>query len=262
MGKRILTTIVGLPILFYILTKGSHLLTLSLMTVSIIGLHEFYHCARQGGFNPVAWTGYSGTGILYIGFFLVNGGTAQQIAIPMTLVILLVVWVIHHKTVQMQDTLITWFGFIYVAVLLYQMLLIEELLMPHALWLVFIISWGCDSGAYLTGYAMGRRKLCPSISPKKTVEGAVGGIVGSMLGCLIFSKLLMPDHLPAFLLLGCLGAIVSQFGDLSASLIKRTVGIKDFGRLFPGHGGILDRFDSILLTAPFVYLFLKILILR
>ena len=261
MGKRILTTVVGLPILFFVLHKGSHLLMFALLAVSITGLYEFYQCTRQGDYVPIEWVTYTATAILYLSYLFFSAETAQQMTVLLLMVVLMMIWVVHHKTIRMQDVLITFFGFMYVTVLLFQMILIEQFTIPHGWWLVFIISWGCDSGAYLIGFAFGRRKLCPSISPKKTVEGAVGGIAGSMLGCFIFSQLFLPHQLSAFLLMGCLGAVVSQFGDLSASLIKRTMGIKDFGRLFPGHGGILDRFDSILLTAPFVYLYLKMWIM-
>ena len=116
--------------------------------------------------------------------------------------------------------------------------------------LVFIVSWACDTGAYFVGMLFGKHKLIPEISPKKTVEGAVGGVVIATLAYLLFGFVLdsfIPDLKVNYLFLGIAGvllSIASQLGDLVASLIKREYGVKDYGNLFPGHGGILDRFDS------------------
>ena len=134
-------------------------------------------------------------------------------------------------------------------------------------WLVILIAFGSDSFAYFTGVTLGRHKLAPILSPKKTIEGAIGGILGSMLICLGYGLFLewrgyftLPAMAYASLaLLGILGSLFSQIGDLVGSAIKRETGIKDFGRLIPGHGGILDRLDSILFVAPFVYYFMLLL---
>ena len=123
--------------------------------------------------------------------------------------------------------------------------------------LPFVLSFSCDSGAYLAGRSFGRHKLAPVVSPHKTVEGAVGGLLGNVLGGLVFAFLLRrfsgggPDYFHiAVLSLVC--GVVSQLGDLSFSLIKRQYGIKDYGRIFLAHGGVLDRFDSVLFVAPIV----------
>lgn len=123
----------------------------------------------------------------------------------------------------------------------------------HPAWLVFLTAYGSDMFAYFTGVLIGRHKLCPKISPKKTVEGGIGGILGSTLFCAAFGYFALPEHLWVCIVIGVLGGAVSQLGDLAASVIKRQLGIKDYGKLIPGHGGILDRFDSVLFTAPLVY---------
>ncbi len=127
------------------------------------------------------------------------------------------------------------------------------------IWLVFISALGSDTFAYFSGYLFGKHKLCPDISPKKTKEGAVGGILGSMLlsGLFVY-YLINPDWLIHGLVLGFLGSIAGQMGDLVASMFKRRLGIKDYGNLIPGHGGVLDRIDSILFTAPVVYWYIHI----
>mgnify|MGYP001055800379 CR=1 FL=1 len=257
MAKRILTTILGLPILYFVLTTGGLVLSISLLIMTMIGLHEFYSSVELGGYNPVKWAGYLPTVTLF-GFFGLgtNIGVTMSL-LPLFLLILMIYWVLSYKKIEFQDVLVTSFGFIYVALLFFTLMLIDHLEIKHAIWLVFVISWSCDSLAYLTGLAIGKHKLSPAISPKKTIEGAFGGIVGSMLGCFIFAYFVMPQYVTSITVLGFVGSVFSQTGDLSASLIKRKIGVKDFGRLFPGHGGVLDRFDSILFAAPVVYVYLS-----
>ena len=122
--------------------------------------------------------------------------------------------------------------------------------------LIFISAWMTDWFAYAFGSKLGKHKLCPTISPKKTIEGAVGGTVGSVLLCFLFGYFFAPQYLTHCMVMGLGGAIISQFGDLTASIFKRRMGIKDYGNLIPGHGGIMDRFDSILFTAPLVYYYI------
>ena len=124
--------------------------------------------------------------------------------------------------------------------------------------LVFISSWVCDTCAYFTGKTFGRHKLAPVLSPKKSIEGSVGGVLGSALVGVLYGYLFgfMPGYMA--LLCGIAGAI-SQFGDLFASAIKREHGIKDYGNLIPGHGGIMDRFDSVIITAPIIYILAEVL---
>ena len=129
------------------------------------------------------------------------------------------------------------------------------------------LAWGGDTCAYFAGRALGKHKLCPVVSPKKTVEGAIGGVLGTMVfgvvATLIYS--VAADRMEAFTrsnigvsmyviiaLLGCAAAVLGIYGDLFASVVKRQCGIKDYGTIFPGHGGILDRFDSVMFIAPFV----------
>ncbi len=136
--------------------------------------------------------------------------------------------------------------------------LVRILLMPGGRALVFIpflMAFLSDTGAYFVGLAIGRHKLCPTISPKKTVEGFLGGIAAAVLGMLVYALVLRfcfdyAVRYPVALLYGLVGALGGVFGDLSLSVIKRQTGIKDYGNLIPGHGGILDRFDSVLVTAP------------
>ncbi|MBP5494793.1 MAG: phosphatidate cytidylyltransferase [Lachnospiraceae bacterium] len=127
------------------------------------------------------------------------------------------------------------------------------------IWVIFITSWVSDTCAYIVGSAIGKHKMTPRLSPKKSWEGAVGGILGSGIATAIFGLIYELNHdsrflmIPIFFLIGCIGAFISMCGDLVASAVKRNNNVKDFGNVIPGHGGILDRFDSVLFTAPTVY---------
>ncbi len=126
-------------------------------------------------------------------------------------------------------------------------------------WLIFLCSWGCDTCAYCVGVLIGKHKMSPKLSPKKSVEGAVGGVAGTALLTALyvfaFQSAMGVDRTLIWMLAGvsAAGALVSMIGDLTASAIKRNYGIKDYGKLIPGHGGILDRFDSVIFTAPMIY---------
>ena len=129
----------------------------------------------------------------------------------------------------------------------------------YLVWMIFISSWICDTCAYAVGMVFGKHRLAPVLSPKKSVEGAVGGVLGSALVGALFAKLFLApasgseQAVWAAALIGAMGAVISQVGDLAASAIKRNHEIKDYGKLIPGHGGIMDRFDSVLFTAPVIY---------
>ena len=125
-------------------------------------------------------------------------------------------------------------------------------------WLIFLSSWGCDTCAYCVGMLIGRHKMAPRLSPKKSVEGGVGGIAGAALLGVLFALAMNKwggaDVSPLHYAVICAaGGAISQVGDLAASAIKRNHEIKDYGKLIPGHGGILDRFDSVIFTAPVIY---------
>ncbi|MFR9070693.1 MAG: phosphatidate cytidylyltransferase, partial [Paraclostridium sp.] len=164
-----------------------------------------------------------------------------------------IVYILSNKK-NIIDFSITFIGIFYIPIFLdYIVLTINNFRLGGIyVWLIFIISFMTDTFAYFSGYLFGKHKLIPSISPKKTIEGSIGGILGSTICCVIFGYIFKLD-ITHMILVGSIGSIVAQFGDLFASAIKRYVGIKDYGKLIPGHGGILDRFDSVILVAPFVY---------
>ncbi len=175
-----------------------------------------------------------------------------------------------HKEVSFKDVFVQYSMVVLIPCALHSLVLLRELGGGHGMFCVLIAvfsAWAADVGAFFAGTFFGRHKLCPEISPKKTVEGAVGGLVLNVLTAVLcgvfFQRVyhlgqVQVNYLALFLI-GFLGAFVSIVGDLSFSLIKRSCHIKDFGQVIPGHGGILDRFDSVIFTAPFVYLLVSFL---
>ena len=155
--------------------------------------------------------------------------------------------------------LAAFFGVFYVAAMLSY--IYQTRILPGGVfqvWLVFICAWGCDTCAYCVGMLIGKHKMAPKLSPKKSVEGGIGGILGAALIAVLYA--LAINHwadagvsVTSFAVIGAVGGAISQIGDLAASAIKRNHNIKDYGKLIPGHGGILDRFDSIIFTAPIIY---------
>lgn len=170
-----------------------------------------------------------------------------------------------HEEVSFKDVFVQYSMVVLVPCAMHSLVLLRELNRAHGMFYVLIAvfaAWAADVGAFFAGTFFGKHKLCPKISPKKTVEGAIGGVVINVVTALLcglfFSQVyhqgqVEVHYLPLFLV-GFLGTFVSILGDLSFSLIKRSCHIKDFGQVIPGHGGILDRFDSVIFTAPFVYL--------
>ena len=159
------------------------------------------------------------------------------------------------------------FGVIYVALTLSFIYYIRDLQGGIFLvWMPFISAWFSDTCAYLVGVKFGKHKMTPKLSPKKTIEGAVGGIIGAALGSMILGTVYVIVHkssalsVLSFGAMGLLGAIASMCGDLAASAIKRNNGVKDYGKIIPGHGGILDRFDSVIFTSPMVYFLMALLL--
>ncbi len=169
------------------------------------------------------------------------------------------VMVFSYPAYHADQLFAVFFGVFYVTVMLSYIYQIRML--PggaFTVWLVFICSWGCDTCAYCVGMLIGKHKMAPKLSPKKSVEGGVGGIAGAaLIGILYALAINHWGHAGAevfsFAVIGAAGGAISQIGDLGASAIKRNYGIKDYGKLIPGHGGILDRFDSVIFTAPIIY---------
>jgi len=244
MKKRILTAIVCLPLLILFVSLGGIWLRGILMLLSWIGLYELFR-AVSGKVLAVHFAAYGFTGVYYMQ--LLPLGTV----VPAFILACIVLLVVFYKETGVRDCFVTIGGFFYVSFLLSFVYLVRA---EHVywVWLIFISSSVCDVFAYFTGRFFGKHKLTGTPSPGKTVEGCIGGVFGAAVVGFIYGSFF---EMAVFMMaVSVMGAVFSQFGDLFASAIKRSVEIKDFGNLLPGHGGVLDRFDSIIVAAPMVYL--------
>ena len=261
MLKRTISAVVLLPLLIFLIVKGGLPLKIAIAIVSFIGQHEFYR-AFSGKNRPEHIIGYAFTAI-YLIFMkqIIFGSNIFNIFVAFFLLGMLMYLVVFHAKTNIEEIFVTFFGFFYVSFLISHIYLTRDFTNGQFfVWLIFLCAFGCDTGAYLVGMTMGRHKLIPDLSPKKTIEGSIGGIIMATVLCIIFAivvnrKFTINGVNPLLLcfLTGLIGSVLSQIGDLAASAMKRYTGIKDFGNVIPGHGGILDRFDSVLFTAPAVY---------
>jgi phosphatidate cytidylyltransferase len=216
----------------------------------------------------VNYLGYAFAVLYYAMLPLISSNSFFFILITSFITGAMVIMVLFHGKLNILDCAVTLFGFFYVAFMLsfiYQLRMHPQ--GNYFVWLVFLSAFGCDSCAYFAGRAFGKHKLAPYLSPNKTIEGAIGGIFGGLLLSTLFgwiiSKTFQIEGTNIILycsIVGAVGAVFATFGDLAASSIKRFTLIKDFGNLFPGHGGVLDRFDSVLFAAPMMYMMLVFLI--
>lgn len=185
-----------------------------------------------------------------------------MIAIVITLILYLFIYVFTFPTYKAPQIMAAMFSWLYAPVMLSFIYLIREGITygNYLVWLVFLCSWGSDTCAYAVGVLFGKHKMTPKLSPKKSVEGAIGGVAGAALLFVLYTHFAVNQYTDATIplvlaaVLGAVGALVSMVGDLAASAIKRDYDIKDYGKLIPGHGGIMDRFDSVIIAAPLIFI--------
>ncbi|MGM9535358.1 MAG: phosphatidate cytidylyltransferase [Intestinibacter sp.] len=251
MKTRIIAGLALVPLLLLVILGGIPLYIGEFVIVAI-AINEFYKAFKEKDINPIFSLGY----IFAFYLFIKNCFGLEMNYTYIVIFILFICSIIPMLKCKknIMDIVVTFFGIFYVEILLdFIVLIINNFPDGHKLvWLVFIIAFMTDTFAYFSGYLFGKHKLIPNVSPKKTIEGSIGGIFGSTICCLIFGYI-FNLNIVWMLVLGSIGSIIAQIGDLFASSIKRYVGIKDYGNLIPGHGGVLDRFDSVILVAPFVY---------
>ena len=259
---RLLSGILLVIIALATIISGGYVLFFTLLAVSLIGMRELYKAMKvqDEKANLLVYAGYAGAAIYYVAVLL-DFGRYGTLAIIFGLVLIMFVYVFSYPEFEAKQVMPPMFGIVYVAVMLSFIYLSRAL--PGGkfhVWLIFLCSWGCDTCAYCVGVLFGKHKMAPVLSPKKSVEGAVGGVVGAILLGIIYAAATKGGMVEYAIICG-VGALISMVGDLAASAIKRNQGIKDFGKLIPGHGGILDRFDSVIFTAPIIY-FLSVLLIH
>jgi phosphatidate cytidylyltransferase len=267
---RVISALVGLALLIVVLYLGSITLGIVVGLIAAIGLYEFYNSVSKiKNTHPIKLVGYSSIlpllilGLQETGWFNIDINKLTGISVCLILFLSMAFIVLGHKKYNIIDACITAFGIAYVPFLMSFLILIRNSEDGNILiWLIFIGAWGTDTMAYTFGRLLGKRKIIPEISPKKTLAGAIGGILGCIALMIVFGFIAEANFdfkisFVALALLGLICGVVSQIGDWSASAIKRYVNVKDFGNIMPGHGGVLDRFDSILFVAPAVYFVLS-----
>ena len=257
---RVLTAIVGLPAVVLLVYFGGLPMLVAIAVAAIVGLREFY-VAFDKADKPLHWVGYAATLGYFTAIHFFGAGYWLLIAITVFIIVVQACLVIFYKHLPIRECVIAVYGFLYVTFLLSFIVLIRQHdLGQYFVWLVFTTAFGCDTFAYTTGVTLGKHRLANSPSPKKSIEGVVGGIIGAGLVGLVYGLLMNhfgnpPSNFVIIaIVVSLVGAVFSVIGDMAASAVKRHTEIKDFGKLFPGHGGVMDRIDSIIMVAPIVYL--------
>jgi phosphatidate cytidylyltransferase len=266
---RIISGLIGILLLLIVVYSNETVLGVSIFILSLIGIHEYYNAIAMAGYKPLKIAGYiTCLPILLLSFnirFYENSNILAFI-IFIGILFLFSAIIFAHKKFNIVDIALTVFGVLYIPFLFSFIILVRDLKYGiFLIWLIFIGAFVTDTAAYFSGRYFGKTKLLPAISPKKTLEGSIGGILGTMaVTCLYGVYLLNGNHITSipfynFVIIGALNGVISQIGDWAASAIKRHVKVKDYGKFMPGHGGVLDRFDSILFTAPVVYFYITFL---
>ncbi len=263
--ERLISAMIGVVLFFLVLFSNSLIITAAVLLIVEIALWEMYHAVGLGDKYVLMIFG----ALVPVVFLFDIPGLNQKIVylvICLYLMILFAVLVVRHRFYRFEDV-----------ARFFTITLMVSLFFAHIVWIrrepvfglwntiaVFVGSWLTDTCAYFAGRAFGRHKLAPVISPKKTVEGSIGGVLGAAVFVLVYGAIVgrftavEPNYGNLFLL-GLVCGFVSQLGDLSMSAIKREYNIKDYGNIMPGHGGVMDRFDSVLFVAPVVYHFISVL---
>ncbi|MBS7299322.1 MAG: phosphatidate cytidylyltransferase [Eubacteriales bacterium] len=263
MLTRILTSAIGVVVFFLALFSPPKIFMFVIFAVIAIMLYEMYGVLKCGKF--VNCVGVISAVITAFAMVLNTHINMSVAIIPVTMLYLIAV-VLKHGKVNARDVLAH--GFVTLFITAFMCYIIENFKMFSALgvlW-VFVIAWITDSSAYFAGVFLGKHKLVPHISPKKTVEGAIGGVLAAIVAGVVYYIILVNvgtkfswGALVSYAAMSFVGSLLSQVGDFVASCIKRDCFVKDYGSLLPGHGGLMDRFDSVVFIAPFVYYALTII---
>ncbi len=261
--ERLITAFLGVALFLVVIFSEKYVLTVAVLIVIELALFELYRAVGILDKRILSAAGMLVPVFVLFGFMSPKPQSVY-IAVWIYLMFLFSVLILRHSKYTFEDIAKFFTITILVSLLFSNIAWIRQT--ENGLWntfAIFVGAWITDSCAYFAGRAFGKHKLAPVISPKKTIEGSVGGVVGTaVIMCLygfIVGKFAKPSpDYPHLLILGLLCGVISQIGDLSASAIKREYAIKDYGNIMPGHGGIMDRFDSVMFVAPLVYHFVAV----
>jgi len=278
---RLISGIVLLILAILFLFLGDWPLLLALYFCSMVAYRELtkaLQCAgdRDGqkaspgekGVNLLEIVGFMGVTAYYAAVFFSTDKIMLLMCIVAVFMALMFVYVVTFPKFHATQVVAAFFAFMYAPLMLSFVYLTR--MCPQGIylvWLILISSWGCDTCAYCVGKLIGRKKIFPVLSPKKSLEGCIGGVLGAAVIGGIYAQFVVESAFPdkrivwAVVFICAVGAVMSMVGDLAASAIKRNHNIKDYGKLIPGHGGIMDRFDSMTVTAPMIYFLALLMIL-
>lgn len=281
---RLISGISLVVIALVTILAGRGVLAVTLCLISLIAYRELAKaCNIHTGnkkCNALEFVGMMMTVLYYVflavtlwaestdGEMLVQVYPVVMLMVVISLILYLFIYVFTFPCYKASQIMAAMFSWLYAPVMLSFIYLIREGFVygSYLVWLVFLCSWGSDTCAYAVGVLFGRHKMTPKLSPKKSVEGAVGGVAGAALLFVLYTHFAVNKYTDATMplllaaVLGAVGALVSMVGDLAASAIKRDHDIKDYGRLIPGHGGIMDRFDSVIISAPLIFIGLAMIV--
>ena len=262
MLTRILTAIVSLVVFVAVLLLPQWVFVVAVALIMAVMAYESMDCTKVS--KRVKAVGVIGALIMIAAFvYKIFGGNSAILPASVVAAIMLhcVMVVIEHGKTQYTDIFASCLFLIYIIMTMGCVAFCRADFGTGYMMLIFVCAWTTDTGAYFTGRALGKHKLIPHVSPNKTVEGAIGGVIVCMLCCFVYSIIINRINAAPLVSIDCLkltiigtmASVVSQLGDLVASSIKRDTQIKDFGKIFPGHGGFLDRFDSVIFVSPVIY---------
>jgi len=260
MKTRVISAIVALPLVIIPIYLGGILFYAAVLVALCIGLYEFNRAFKVENKHLYVIQVICSLILLSVMWFEYSAFYISPVVL--LLILLFMYYVVSYPKMELKELIHTLFGFFYIPVMLSHIILVRQIEVygGFMIWMILIIAFGSDSFAYFTGRTLGKHKLAKELSPNKTIEGAIGGLIGAGALSIIYAIYVSSTglnfefyHYVGFGIMGAVGSVFGQFGDMSASAMKRVTGIKDFGNIMPGHGGLVDRMDSIIFVAPFVY---------
>lgn len=277
MKVRIISGVTFALLMLFVVWMGDAVLAVAWCVVSVIAYIEMANATQvalpgENGkrkLNAIEWLSVVGIVCYYAIVYFTENPLWEMLVIIFLLILTMMIYVFMFPKYKAEQIMHSFFAFVYGPVMisfsLMTRMMSNELDTPYynigffAAWMIFISAWASDTCAYFAGVTLGKHKMAPHLSPKKSIEGAIGGVLGSTIAGALYGWILQYYHILTekeiwiFALLGMCGSVVAQIGDLAASAVKRNFGIKDYGKCIPGHGGVLDRFDSVIFTSPLIY---------
>lgn len=259
---RVISGVIGAVLVLLVIFSNLEIFHLLISAACLVALYELMRTFGQHKKWQLLVLNYFFATVLLISPFFSSGPAIYLLVAH--LILLMISSVIWNDTIKFSDVTLSFFMMIYAVI--FPLHLSYTRMMDHGvllLLLVFMGAWMPDTFAYFSGMLFGKHKLIPKVSPKKTIEGSIGAVLGAVISFAVYGLVLwyyfdFTVNFPALIFLSLICGVAAQFGDLAASVIKREWNIKDFGNLIPGHGGVVDRIDSLILIAPLVYYFLLV----